>query len=70
MYSQLVLGRLLRVLIALDPVDLPEHDVLEAVSPRPLGLLGVPVAGVREAVLSQGCGEHQPELVPCGHQYI
>lgn len=64
-YSQLVLGGFLGVLVSLDAVDLAEHDVLEAVSPRAFSLLRVPVPTVREPVLPQRGGQHQPELVPC-----
>lgn len=52
-------------LVALYPVDLAGHDVLEAVRPGTLRLepRGVPVAAVRIAVLAKGGREDQAELV-------
>lgn len=66
-YSQFVLAWLLGVLVALYAVDLAEHDVLEAVGTGPR-VLGVPLAAVREPILSQRRGQHQPELIPCNNE--
>jgi len=53
--------------ISLYPVDSAVHDVFEAVRPGGPCVDGVPVTGVREPVLPQGGGQHQPKLVAQFH---
>lgn len=53
-YSQFVLVRLLHLVVALDPVNLAVHDVLETVGPAAvlIHFYGVPIAGVRLSILA------------------
>jgi len=55
-------------LVALYPVDLAVHHVLEAVRPAGPGVQGGPVALVSVAVLPEAGGQHQPELVTKVHR--
>ena len=56
------------VLIALYPVNLAVHHVLEAVCPAWPGVQGGPVALVSIPVLPEARGQHQPELVTKVHR--
>lgn len=57
--------RISGALVALDPVDLAVHHVLEAVRARGARVGRIPLAVIRITILAQRVGNHQTKLVTC-----